>query len=76
MRIGHLDLVGPGVGGAGLVDSHRQRVRVILAGHRVDTELESVAGLQRLVLAEPLRRRLGRRLDLTAEHDGLAVLPQ
>ena len=74
--VGDLDLVGAGVGGARVGDGHRERVCVVLAGDRVDAELEPVARLERRVVAEPLRRRLRRRLDLAAEHHRLAVLPQ
>jgi len=75
VRIGHLDLVRPGVGAARLVDGHRQRVRVLLPVHRVDAELEPVARLERRVAAVPFRVGLRRRFDLAAKHDRLAVLP-
>ena len=76
VRVGDLDLVGAGVGAARAGDGHRQREGVVLAGDRVDAELEPVARLERRVVAEPLRRRLRRRLDLAREDDALALLPQ
>ena len=76
MFVGDFDLVRSRVGAARLFDCHGQSVRVILSLHRVDAELESVAGLEWRILAEPLRRRLGRGLDLAAEDDRLAILAQ